>query len=64
MYEAVKYAAIHDQQNESSVEAEVITEGTSSVDDGNFLTVDKDVADATIPDKHNGEGAEDGVLPE
>ena len=33
MYEAVKYAAIHDQQNESSVEAQVLPKWYSGTDD-------------------------------
>ena len=50
MDEAVKSAAVPDQQNEASVEAEVIPEGASGASSANIVTMDDAVADSDITD--------------
>ena len=64
MEEAVKYAAFTDQQNEASVQSEVLPEGTSGTDSKFFETMDENVAAAYITDQQNKEDAEDEVITE
>ena len=62
MDEVIKFPAVHDQQTESSVESEVITEGYSGEASANVGTIYEAVASADITDQYNEEGEEPLVL--
>ena len=64
MDEAIKYSAIPDQENESSVESEVLPEGASSSASENVGTMDEDLAADSIHDQHNQESSEAEVILE
>ena len=49
--EAVKSAAVHDQQNEWYVESEVLSEVSSGAASENFVTMDETIDADSVPDQ-------------